>query len=430
MDYLQGCDNFIIPTMLYLCFLVSIVSVVFFAGFAFSSEIIISLECLNAFKSSLDRHLTPAVQLAIQNDRYLSPLRFVDQEIYLDFLDVSEGQTISVDVFKSIVKFFNDKLIDFKINESPRALISLLKKICYATKKSVEKRIRQISENEAALNIMADICHRFKLPVQWILFTSRAYGHPEMFQDTPILLEQIRKVFLSKTDPSLPIDFIEKLDFIKNTFSFHISQLEVKYAQSLIFMELKSQFFSQMEVISKDLLRSERPFSELATGEGTDSIEIEFQKSSSTTSNEDLWRYIMTQVETIRVDIEKVSLNLSTLIEFSVVDVIEEDLLCLCESSVPFSLIRAHKSIKRSVKDYLESGQTCLKDELNLEIVDKVQKEIEAISDVIKLALISFTADLDQKSEQVVSKFRINRHSCKNADWSHLVISEIVLGNI
>ena len=323
------------------------------------SKCFCSFENLNKkFKNSLERAISdkfhPVVLAAVERNELLVPLLDFANEIKTKFLSTEE---VNEKFLENAMEFIENRLRNIGIRNS-ETIIYLLKSfaaVCELPQReySYEKMMLM---NKKAIKTLADVCHRFKAPVQWLILTSKVLGYPNMFGDAPNLLEIIRKAFLEKFDLQVKyIDFKDKLNFIRNSFDFYFLRrsTEFKVESSLpIYMELKDEFMRLIDTVISELEANSNPVDTLSTGLGTQIIQIDLG-SKFTSSTKDLWSFIIRKVENIREIIESECSNLLGTLQKSVIDLIVSNLREKSQSNGPFSLKSVQITISESFNDYM-----------------------------------------------------------------------------
>ena len=244
--------------------------------------------------------------------------------------------------------------------------------------------IELMENNQLKYQIMADICHVLVIPVKWLIFTGQAYGCGECFKEVPLLLENIRKIFLFKFDKKSIFDFQfkEKLDFIRSSLDFHLFNRKPCFEDTLtIYNKLKSEFIGHVDNIISKLYESIGPFTEFSTGLGCKEISIP-NYFNINTSNEDLWVKVMERVESISDEISFKCPLLERLFEMKITFIINEDILSKCHNNDIFSIKKAHEIITKNFKYYTKhilSSVSC--DDVNFHEIEDEIKELKTIFD-------------------------------------------------
>ena len=391
--------------------------------FCFSS-IIMSQEEQNMkiFKASLEKHFFPIINsfnekgtnlhyLPIQINAFLQGSKLVSNRIYTE-------------IYKFVDGYLSCNKIDRVISG---VLLSKLREVFEFSE--IEIR-RLVESNHKAIRVLADICHLFKVPIQRLLFTCKAYGHDKMFKDAPVLLENIRNILL-KADPNFFFDFHQKLEFIRASFDFYFSQFAPFYSHSkLLFDHLKSEIMKHINFIIEGIKNTEQPLTKYHSGLGNRPIELnlEMLDSKYSTTNESLWAFIM---ETVSETSDAIKSNCPDLSLFtdasgSVVDFINSDLLRYCHNSVPFTINLACSSVKKSAKQYFSSLKNVLRCQLDQESLQRLDEQIERAGCILLEALKLFNTGLAAKIREIVVLLAINLEDIAKFDFSIIAVSELV----
>jgi len=392
----------------------------------FIANVICSIENLNEelkfnFKSSIIQKFYPVVTSAVDLDKVFLPLLNVTDEIDGIFHSCKNIVT----VFDELINYMTLKLIWLRARNSKTCtyLLDTFIKI-YDYRKREYNIKRTVLINTQALGTMADVCHHFKAPVQWLSLTSKVLGHANLFQDAPTLLENIRKAFLEKFDPKIDsVDFKVKLKFIKDSFDINFLQPESNYGNSSsIHLELKSEFMRQISVVINDLEKVSNPFAALSTGLGQRPIVFNLG-SNLTSSNEDLWNFIIQRIENIRERIEFNSSNLIRLHGISIIDLVISKVIEKSRNNVPFLLKKVHIAISESFKYYISLIESAHEDEtIN---VDILKHEAEQIKTLFEAYLKEFYDDLKLKICEIKSEYGFTSSNSVNIDLNLIALGSM-----
>ena len=392
----------------------------------FITNVICSIKNLNEelkfnFKNSIIQNFYPVVTTAVDMDKVFLPLLNVTDEI--DGIFHSCKNIITV--FDELINYMTLKLIWLRARNSETCnyLLETFIKICDYRKHEYNIK-RTVLINTQALRTMADVCHKFKAPVQWLSLTSKVLGHANLFKDAPTLLENIRKAFLEKFDPRIDyVDFKVKLKFIKDSFDINFLRPESKFGNSSsIHSELKSEFMRQISVIINDLEKLSNPFVTLSTGLGQRPIEFNLG-SNLTSSNEDLWNFIIQRIENIRERIEFNSSNLIRLHGISIIDLVISKVIEKSRNNVPFLLKKVHIAISESFKYYISLIESAHEDEtIN---VDILKHEAEQIKTLFEAYLKKFNEDLMLKIFEIKSEYGFTNSNSIKIDFSLIALGSM-----
>ena len=377
-------------------------------------------ELKKELKTSISQNFYPAITQAAEKNELFAPLLTLTVEIDSLFL---ERKKVKDSVFDSLVDYVKLRIDATGAKNSTTAddLLKIFTSVCEECK-SKDKAKRDLLKNQKTLQIMADICFDFKAPVHWLFLTSKVLGQPDLFKDAPVLLESIRKAFLGKFDPKIDsIDFEEKLNVIKISFDFYLSQCQPDSEASFnIYKELKTEFLKQIDAVIENLTSSSNSFSDLSTGLGK--MEIGFDLGSNLrTTNEDLWDFIIFRIENIREEIESTCPNLLKVNEKSIIDLIISNIRLQSQNFEPFTLKKSHKTIKKSFDDYMNSIENSLNQEsLYISILNI---EVENMKMIFEAALKQFTEELHVKINEVKSKYGFIHSEKVKIDLSRIATS-------
>ena len=393
-----------------------------FPCLCFSSKINTSELVLNNFKESLQKEFFLSIKTLARSSEEFAPLIDLPAEIYIHFL---KGKQINERVLDQIIQFVNNRFANYGIDVlTSIILLEILHIACENTRKElIAAKLSVIESNRAAVKVLADICHLFKTPIQRLILTSKAYGYGEMFQDAPILLENIRNTFVFKTDPLLYFDFEEKLDFLSISFDFYFSQRESDYQDSLaLYRTLKTEIMAQINSIIDGIKSNPMGFVMYSSGLGITPIIINLTPLDSeyATSNEDLWRFIMEKVNETREIFESECPDLNSLHEQSLIDAINNDLMEYCHSSEPFTNIKARMSIKKSSKNYF----SLIKQSINYS--ETYNDQLEWANHIISDSILQFNTELATKVQEIGEKIQLSPEEILRFDFNIVAVSELV----
>ena len=416
MDSLLQGSNFFLRMRLFILSVILLLFPFSCLSSRFNSEGLV----LRAFEAKLESHFYSLIdELAEEGDEF-APLLGIPSHINSYFL---KGKVLSEKTFNEIIAFVDDCLIIYGIDdENSERLLSTLKSICESTKRDLIATRECIECNREAIKVLADICHLFKTPIQRLILTSAAYGYAEMFKDALTLLENIRHIFVSKTDPILYFDFNEKLNFIRTSFDYYFSQREPDTVDALIFYtSLKTEIMAQIDDIINGIRSNPAPLKMYATKKGEESIPVKLITfdSGHFTTNEDLWKFIMDKVNEIRDTIEAECPELARLTEHSVTEVINNELMDRCNNSKPFTIQAAYSSIKRASKKYFASIKQSSECPQNCD--DQIDKAGYILSD----ALIQFNNELSAKIHEITRQYQLQLEDTLKYDFSIVAVSEL-----
>lgn len=369
----------------------------------------------------------PAIEEVMDRGDEFIPLGDVPIEIESYLLSKTY---ISEQFYDQIIQLVNDKLnflmIDYDTSES---ILSLLRFICGSSnKKLLDSRKPIVETNRVAIKVLADICHLFKTPLQRLILTSKAYGHGEMFKDAFVLLENIRTIFLFKTDVVLFFDFNEKLNFILASLDYYFIQRKPECLNSLAIYEiLKSEVMTQIINIIEDIKAESKPLEKYYTGLGISPIysNLSAFDSERSTTNEDLWAFIVGKVNETRVVVESSFPDLFTIQEFSVIDVINEDLLRKsCDYEV-FNLEKARTSVINNSSIYFASLKETLRSQMEPEAYIIITDQIDKAGQVLMGALGRFSEELSAKVQEIADKLGLTCEELGKVDLAVAAVSEL-----
>jgi hypothetical protein len=396
-------------------------------GFLFVN-VLCSIKNLNEeFKSKLRKSIIQEFDLfvteTIEINFLLHPLHNVANDIDILFLS---DTNIDESIVDKLVSYMTSKLYETGALNSITAhnLLRYLKEICIFHKNEYESK-KRVLLNTQALKTMADVCHKFKASVQWLVLESKVLGHPNLFGDAPTLLENIRRAFLETFDPKLDsVDLKAKLKFIKDSFDFYFLQQQPDRLSGSfsIFMELKTEFMKQIDAIIKNLVGISNPFVALSTGLGQNPIRFDLVPNL-TSSNEDLWNFIAHRIGIIREIIESNCSNLIALHGQSIVDLIITNILENSQNNVPFTLKKVHSAISESFLNYVSLIDSTRKDGIiNVDILDQ---EAEHIETLFKSDLKTFNDELKSKINEIKGNYGLNSSEANKIDLSRIAVASM-----
>lgn len=380
-------------------------------------------ELKNDLKNSICQNFYPALTRVVEKDEMFLPLWSLTGEINSLFLTRSK---VKETIFNELQAYLNERLYEcgFQGTREGNYLLSALSEICEESRIKHDLK-RRLLTSKNALNTMADICYHFKVPVQWLVLTSRSLGQGKLFKDAPVLLEIIRKAFLEKFDPKTcgPVDFEDKLNFIKVSFEFYISQCDtgVNAPNYMIYKDLKAEFLNQLNWTIAHLKSTENPFVLLKTGLGISPIVFDF-RSDFNTSNEDLWGFVIQRIKMIREEVELSSLNLINCHEIrkSIIDIIISNILEKSHEKETFTLKSAHILIKSTFDTYACEVESIFEHEVAI-----LKAEYDSIKMIIEANLAIFTEELEAKVLEIKSKYRLINTDNIDIDFRMIAFSSM-----
>lgn len=367
-------------------------------------------------RSRLEKNFIPLIQyFQGKADEYSVLNSFMD-DIELFFIEekviTEHSYTGIYDLLKEFLagkKNLNNSKFNAQLINSLASVCKFCKSQDFETRKALMVIIKQ-EEDVRRFKRLADICFLFKEPVEWLVLSSKSYGHPEMFKNAPIILENIRKFFYGMKTSIVDVVLEDQLDFIRNSFDFNFSQYSaVSLEASRIHRELAREAMKMFQVICDDLKKIENPFEELFTGLGNQ--EIIFNTDCSCCTNAELWNYIISRVEAFREELNAVFTpsELALMSEISVIDMVIARIQVRISDDDSFTLEKANSSIRSGFTEFIAPLKRSA--DRIYDVCDEEKgrcSDIEMLSFTFEEALKKFQQELTMKIEEIKDKYRIN----------------------